>query len=224
MTRSVLIARLHAAGFDPALFTGAELDLIASAIAAPPPFPALPCLHIPPLPPTEPLFAAIRAAARDCLAALGTDSLHFAFDSREHREALLTAAAAIGSALPAWQAQATDWLEAAELSCAEASASLEAARGALRELICLHTAACLRQDAFAKGQLAVMDAYHTQIAAAETALVDADTAMQAFSALFDDYIPALFDAAAPLFGADARPFSPADFRRAAQALREAAQS
>ena len=222
MTRSVLVARLRAVGLDPALFDEAELDRIARAAAELPPMPPLIAPHMPALPCPHALCAAIRAAAQRCLDAIGAKgAMLWAFDGGELRERLTAVAAALGDALPAWQEEAAIWLEECEGICAEARAACAAGQADLRRLVCLYAAALIRRTPEAEAYPATLTAQQTHLREAEAAIAQAERAMLDFASLLDVQATALLDAAAPLFAAEERPFSPTEFRRAALSLREA---
>lgn len=224
MTRSVLIARLAEAGFDPALFDAHDLARIAQALKQLPPVPALPDLTAPALPdPPTALLDEIRSAAQRGLDAMGAaDAMLFAFGREKARGELEAVCFAISESLPVWLEESETWLAQCEAGCAGMVQLREKGLAAQHGLVCLYAAARIAQSPAAGDYQAALGALEMQLAALETQLDAAAGRMGNIAALFDTHIPAMLETALALFDEDDRRFSPAAFRQAALRLREVA--
>jgi len=223
MTHAILRARLRELGFDPALFCADDLDSLLSLRQSLPPAesPALPPLAA--FPPPAALCADICAAAQSCLDALGTD-LHalVSFSDSAVRAACADAASALALAIPRWQEELAVWaMQASEVNAAN-QRQLVQAQDTLRHLLLVQIAARLCGAADAEAYRQAADAYAAAIAEREFELAAGERDLLALEELIDLAIPALLDAAAPLFSSNSTPFSRTDFRIAALRLREAA--
>lgn len=224
MTHSVLIARLTAAGLDPALFSPADLTRISRAMRDLPPVPALPEIVVPTLPYDElqPLLDEIDNAAQSILDILHANTWLSAFVPAQTAEALRKATSAVGNAIPDWMHQAESVCIIAEADCDRALGALDEGSTTLHQLACLHAAAQISSAPDAEEYCQAITVLEASMHAADAAMHDVTSALDALDKLFNARLPNLLEAVLPLFEADASGFSPAACRRAALALREAA--
>lgn len=220
MTRSVILARLRAAGLEPALFDDAALSRIAEAVVDLPSVSAPTVPTVSALSPPNKLYGEIRAAAQRCLDAPGANALLLAFGGEAAYAAVVEACTALGDALPRWREEAAHWFAQSEAVCRAAEEALAEGYCTARELACLHAAAQITHSPDAEKYLAVLITHEAGLERLEHLPTEVHRAALALNALFDEHIPVLLDAAAPLFDGETGAFSLAAFRIAALRLRE----
>ena len=221
MHNATLLARMRAEGIAPTLLSREELELVARAaetgnFSLPP---LLPC----PLPRRADLSAPVEQICRTaqaCLDAVGPCS---PIMQDAQRRAAATAATDLGRAFPRVREEIFRHLREDEARREALLSVVHTCRQHERQLICLHAAARIaRRGEDASATAAALGRCEEELQTLAAALDALEGEMEGLSALCEARIPALLDTAAPLFDpAPEGPFSAADFRAAALALRDA---
>ena len=221
MHNAILLSRMRAEGIDPILFSPEELELVAQAAEKGDfPLPSLPPFPIPRPVELSPAIEEIAHAAQACLDAVGPCS---PIMQDAQRRAAATAATDLGRAFPRFREEIFRHLREDEARREALLSVVHTCRQHERQLICLHTAARIaRRGEDASATAAALGRCEEELQTLAAALDALEGEMEGLSALCEARIPALLDTAAPLFDpAPEGPFSAADFRAAALALRDA---
>lgn len=221
MHNAILLSRMRAEGIDPILFSPEELELVAQAAEKGDfPLPSLPPFPIPRPVELSPAIEEIAHAAQACLDAVGPCSPVM---RNAQKKSAAAAAADLGRKFPGFREKIFRLLRADEAMQQVLFSAIGACRQQERQLICLYTAARITHHNEDAGELTIaLDQCEEKMQTLTAARERLENEMEGLSALCETRIPTLLDTASSLFApAPEEPFSAADFRAAALALRNA---
>lgn len=221
MPNAAIWARMRAVGAEPSLFSAEELELVSrTAETGDFHLPSSPSCEIPLRAELSSPVKQIADAAQVCLDAVGPC---LPVMQNTLRASAATAAGKLSRAFPVFREEIYRLLRQDEEHRDALLAAVSSCRHEERQLVCLHIAARIsHRENDAAALCLALEKCEKKVLLFTAALEKLEREMEGISALCEAFIPALLDTAEPLFDpAAGRPFSPADFRAAALALRDA---